>query len=53
MLTHNNKITYLYATSDASVEEFYRLKIENTNFKFTFNLKLQAFIKEALTNNRS
>ncbi|ALJ06373.1 hypothetical protein APS56_15050 [Pseudalgibacter alginicilyticus] len=28
----------------------YRLKIENTDFKFTFNLKLQAFIKEALTN---
>ena len=27
-----------------------RLKIENTNFKLTFNLKLQAFIKEALTN---
>jgi AraC-like DNA-binding protein len=27
-----------------------RLKIENKNFKLTFNLKLQAFIKEALTN---
>ncbi|WP_179352710.1 helix-turn-helix domain-containing protein [Winogradskyella vidalii] len=27
-----------------------RLKIENTDFKLTFNLKLQAFIKEALTN---
>lgn len=27
-----------------------RLKIENTNFKITFNLKLQSFIKEALTN---
>ncbi|WP_343330539.1 AraC family transcriptional regulator [Polaribacter staleyi] len=27
-----------------------RLKIENTDFKLTFNLKLQAFIKETLTN---
>ncbi|CAN0353810.1 unnamed protein product, partial [Ectocarpus sp. 4 AP-2014] len=27
-----------------------RLKIENKDFKLTFNLKLQAFIKEALTN---
>ena len=27
-----------------------RLKIENRDFKLTFNLKLQAFIKEALTN---
>ncbi len=27
-----------------------RLKIENSDFKLTFNLKLQAFIKEALTN---
>jgi AraC-like DNA-binding protein len=26
------------------------LKIENTDFKLTFNLKLQAFIKEVLTN---
>jgi hypothetical protein len=26
MLTHKPKITYLYATPDASVEEFYRLK---------------------------
>ena len=28
----------------------YRLKIENRDFKLTFNLKIQAFIKEALTN---
>jgi len=28
----------------------YRLKIENKNFKLTFNLKIQAFIKEVLTN---
>lgn len=27
-----------------------RLKIENTDFNLTFNLKLQAFIKETLTN---
>lgn len=27
-----------------------RLKIENTDFKITFNLKLQSFIKEVLTN---
>ncbi|QNM84335.1 helix-turn-helix transcriptional regulator [Polaribacter pectinis] len=27
-----------------------RLKIENKDFKLTFNLKLQAFIKETLTN---
>ncbi|AUC21495.1 MULTISPECIES: AraC family transcriptional regulator [Polaribacter] len=27
-----------------------RLKIENKDFKLTFNLKLQAFIKEVLTN---
>ncbi|MBP1841291.1 helix-turn-helix domain-containing protein [Formosa algae] len=27
-----------------------RLKLENKDFKLTFNLKLQAFIKEALTN---
>lgn len=27
-----------------------RLKIENKDFKLTFNLKLQAFIKEALSN---
>jgi AraC-like DNA-binding protein len=27
-----------------------RLKIENTDFKLTFNMKLQSFIKEALTN---
>ncbi|MDW5288265.1 AraC family transcriptional regulator [Formosa sp. PL04] len=27
-----------------------RLKVENKDFKLTFNLKLQAFIKEALTN---
>jgi hypothetical protein len=26
MLTHKNKITYLYATPDASVGEFFRLK---------------------------
>lgn len=28
----------------------HRLKIENKDFKMTFNLKLQAFIKEVLTN---
>ncbi|WP_282122129.1 helix-turn-helix domain-containing protein [Algibacter mikhailovii] len=27
-----------------------KLKVENKDFKLTFNLKLQAFIKEALTN---
>ncbi|WP_139959225.1 AraC family transcriptional regulator [Flavicella sediminum] len=27
-----------------------RLKIENTDFKLTFNLKLQSFIKEAISN---
>ncbi len=27
-----------------------RLKIENKNFKLTFNLKLQSFIKEAISN---
>lgn len=27
-----------------------RLKVENKDFKLTFNLKLQAFIKESLTN---
>lgn len=28
----------------------YRLKIENKDFKLTFNLKLQSFIKEAISN---
>ncbi|MDV7139166.1 AraC family transcriptional regulator [Maribacter sp. TH_r10] len=27
-----------------------RLKVENSDFKLTFNMKLQAFIKESLTN---
>lgn len=35
-----NRLTYLTE----------RLKIENKDFKLTFNLKLQAFIKESLTN---
>ena len=41
-LTNYLKDRLLYLTE--------RLKIENTDFKLTFNLKLQAFIKEALTN---
>jgi glucose-1-phosphate thymidylyltransferase len=38
MITHNNKITYLYATPDASVGEFYRLK-QSTYFVRALNIK--------------
>lgn len=41
-LTEHLKDRLIYLTE--------RLKIENQNFKMTFNLKLQAFIKEAVSN---
>ncbi len=41
-LTNHLKERLLYLTS--------KLKIENTNFKLTFNLKLQSFVKEAISN---
>jgi len=41
-LTEHLKEQLIYLTE--------RLKIENQNFKLTFNLKLQSFIKEAISN---
>jgi hypothetical protein len=46
MITHNNKIIYLYATPDASVGEFYRLKEAIVKIDTVLKGKLPANQKE-------